>query len=260
LGTFNRDALLYFYHQRFWSVDIAGSVAYARASGKTGVLKPDEVELLVDGLAQVRAEWAAGTFALTSSDEDIHTANERRLTELIGPVGGKLHTGRSRNDQVATDVRLWMREEVWAAQQELLTLIEVICDVSAKHIDLLMAGVTHLQPAQPVRFSHWLLSHAAALQRDSQRLRDLLPRLNVCPLGCGAIAGNAFGLDRAALAESLQFEGVTLNSIDSVCDRDFIAEFISVASLLLVHISQVDKNELTCKLLGAEVSKSYGSI
>jgi len=226
------------FDQRFWSVDIAGSVAYARASGKTGVLKPDEVEMLVDGLAKVRAEWAAGTFVIKSSDEDIHTANERRLTELIGPVGGKLHTGRSRNDQVATDVRLWMREEVWTAQQELLTLIEVICDVSQKHIDLLMAGVTHLQPAQPVRFSHWLLSHAAALQRDSQRLRDLLPRLNVSPLGCGAIAGNAFGLDRASLAESLQFEGVTLNSIDTVCDRDFIAEFISVASLLLVHISQ----------------------
>jgi len=108
----------------------------------------------------------------------------------------------------------------------------------------LMAGVTHLQPAQPVRFSHWLLSHAAALQRDSQRIRDLLPRLNVSPLGCGAIAGNAFGLDREALAESLQFEGVTLNSIDTVCDRDFIAEFTSVAALLLVHISQVLEHEV----------------
>lgn len=132
-----------------------------------------------------------------------------------------------------------MREEVWKVQLELLVLIEVISNTADEHVDILMAGVTHLQPAQPVRFSHWLLSHGAALQRDAQRMRDMLPRLNVCPLGCGALAGHAFGLDRVTLAGALSFEGVTLNSIDTVCDRDFIAEFLSVSSLMLVHISQV---------------------
>jgi argininosuccinate lyase len=132
-----------------------------------------------------------------------------------------------------------MREDVWQVNLELLALIEVISDSASKHIDMLMAGVTHLQPAQPVRFSQWLLSHGAALQRDAQRLKDMIPRLNVCPLGCGALAGHAFGLDRDKLAISLSFDGVSLNSIDTVCDRDFIAEFLSVSSLMLVHISQV---------------------
>lgn len=195
-----------------------------------------------EGLDRVRSEWATGSFQLKASDEDIHTANERRLTELIGAVGGKLHTGRSRNDQVATDVRLWMREEMWIVYNELLTLIDVICNMAFDHVDLLMAGVTHLQPAQPVRFSHWILSHAAALQRDTFRLKDMMPRLNTCPLGCGALAGHAFGVDRHALAESMNFQGVTLNSIDSVSDRDFIAEFLSVASLLMVHISQFSED------------------
>ena len=131
----------------------------------------EEKTLIIDGLSKVREEWAAGTFKLVEADEDIHTANERRLTELIGAVGGKLHTGRSRNDQVATDVRLWMREEVWASSQELFVLIEEMANQATKHIDLLMAGVTHLQPAQPVRYSHWLLSHAAALQVRHEQLQ-----------------------------------------------------------------------------------------
>jgi argininosuccinate lyase len=131
-----------------------------------------------------------------------------------------------------------MREEVWAVQLELMAVIEVMCNHAAEHVDLLMAGVTHLQPAQPVRYSQWLLSHAAALQRDAQRLTDSFPRLNTCPLGCGALAGHAFGVDREALAASLDFDGVTLNSIDSVCDRDFIAEFLSSSALLMVHVSQ----------------------
>jgi len=227
------------FDQKFWAADIAGSIAYARASHKSGLLTAEEATQIVDGLGKVRAEWAAGTFDIKPSDEDIHTANERRLTELIGANGGKLHTGRSRNDQVTTDVRLWMREEVWTVQQELLVLIEVMTCHASEHIELLMAGVTHLQPAQPVRYAHWLLSHAAALQRDALRMNDLLPRLNTCPLGCGALAGHAFGLDRTELAASLHFDGVTLNSIDTVCDRDFIAEFLSVSSLLMVHISQL---------------------
>lgn len=225
--------------QKFWSADLAGSEAYARSSQRCGLLTAEEAAQIIEGLQLVRAEWAGGTFEINPSDEDIHTANERRLTELIGPVGGKLHTGRSRNDQVATDTRLWMREEVWSCQLELLVLIEVIARHSEEHVELLAAGVTHLQPAQPVRYSHWLLSHAAALQRDAQRLNDLMPRLNTCPLGCGALAGHAFGIDRTELAASLGFGGVTSNSIDTVCDRDFIAEFLSVSSLLMVHISQL---------------------
>jgi argininosuccinate lyase len=226
-------------HQKLWAVDIMGSKAYTKALVETGLLTVEEASQIIEGLDCIKQEWVAGTFDLKSSDEDIHTANERRLLELIGPTGGKLHTGRSRNDQVTTDMRLWMREEVWTCQLELLDLIEVMCSCASEHVGLLMAGVTHMQPAQPIRYSHWLLSHAAPLQRDALRVRDLLPRLNVCPLGCGALAGHAFGMDREALAASMHFEGATLNSVDTVGDRDFIAEFLSVASLMLVHVSQL---------------------
>ena len=160
----------------FWDVDLKGSIAYAKASP---TLTAEEKTQIVAGLEQVRAEWAAGTFELKPGDEDIHTANERRLTEIIGPNGGKLHTGRSRNDQVATDVRMWMRLEVWKITLDLLGLIEAMANMGETHVDLLTAGVTHLQPAQPVRFSHWLNSHAAALLRDAQRLQ----------VGAGAVGG-----------------------------------------------------------------------
>lgn len=230
------------FDKRLWQADIQGSKAYARALARAGIVTDAEMEEMGTGLEEVAAEWAAGTFVLKPSDEDIHTANERRLTELIGAVGGKLHTGRSRNDQVATDVRLWLRQEISNLRGYLAQLIHSAVERAAAEIDLLMPGYTHLQPAQPVRWSHWLLSHAWMWQRDMQRLDDLLSRVNMLPLGSGALAGHPFGIDRQALAADLGFAGVTPNSLDGVSDRDFIAEFLFWASLTMVHLSRLGED------------------
>lgn len=227
------------FDRRLWAVDIQGSQAYARALAHAGILTEDEAVQIVAGLDGVRQEWERGTFVLRSGDEDIHTANERRLTELIGPVAGKLHTGRSRNDQVATDVRLWLREEIGHLRRHLRQLIGVTVERAAAEIDLLLPGYTHLQPAQPVRWSHWLLSHAWPWQRDAQRLDELVARVNVLPLGSGALAGNPFPIDRMALARDLGFAAITGNSLDGVSDRDFIAEFLFWATLTMLHLSRL---------------------
>jgi argininosuccinate lyase len=173
-----------------------------------------------------------------AADEDIHSYVERRLIERAGPVGGKLHTGRSRNDQVATDVRLWLREQAADLDKALAALICAAADRAEAELDVLMPGYTHLQPAQPVRWSHWLLSHAWAWQRDRARLADLRMRVNVLPLGSGALAGCPFPIDRDALARDLGFAEVSPNSIDAVSDRDFIAEFLFWAALLGIHLSR----------------------
>jgi len=203
------------------------------------LLTAAEAEQIVDGLEQVAGEWARGEFTIVEGDEDIHTANERRLTELIGSVAGKLHTGRSRNDQVATDVRLWLREEIAHLRRHQRDLIATAVERAAEEIDILMPGYTHLQPAQPVRWSHWLLSHVWAWQRDASRLDELAARVNVMPLGSGALAGNPFAIDRMRLAEDLGFAGITYNSMDGVSDRDFIAEFLFWAALTMIHLSRL---------------------
>ncbi len=226
------------FDRRLWQADIRGSQAYAQALARAGLLTANEAEQIVAGLEQVAAEWRAEQFEIKAGDEDIHTANERRLTELIGPVAGKLHTGRSRNDQVATDLRLWLREELTKAEQKLYTLIEVATERAENEIDLLMPGYTHLQPAQPTRWSHWLLGHAWAWQRDAQRLQDLLPRVNLLPLGNGALAGNPFPIDRDWLAQELGFAAPTPNSLDGVSDRDFVAETLFWATMTMLHISR----------------------
>ena len=226
------------YDKVMWSEDIAGSVAYAAALGRCKILTGEEVALIHLGLERVREEWAGGSFSLVQSDEDIHTANERRLTEIIGPVGGKLHTGRSRNDQVATDVRLWLRNEIKKIKQQLHNVVMASCELAEKYNHVLQAGFTHMQPAQVIRFSHWLMSYVVPLLRDMDRLNQLYARVNVCPLGCGALAGHPFGLDRVALAKDLDFEDISLNSLDATSDRDFVAEFMSWASILMVHLSQ----------------------
>ena len=227
------------FDKQMWRVDLSGSQAYARALERAGLLTAAEAEQIVDGLEQVAGEWARGEFAIVEGDEDIHTANERRLTELIGSVAGKLHTGRSRNDQVATDVRLWLREEIAHLRRHQRDLIATAVERAAEEIDILMPGYTHLQPAQPVRWSHWLLSHVWAWQRDASRLDELAARVNVMPLGSGALAGNPFAIDRVRLAEDLGFAGITYNSMDGVSDRDFIAEFLFWAALTMIHLSRL---------------------
>ncbi|KXZ44383.1 hypothetical protein GPECTOR_68g354 [Gonium pectorale] len=227
------------FDKRLWAEDIKGSQAYAKALAKAGILTHEEAATIVDGLSQVAAEWQAGAFVIKAGDEDIHTANERRLTELIGAVGGKLHTGRSRNDQVATDYRLWLVGQVAVMRSEVQELIRVAADRSEAEVDVLMPGFTHLQNAMTVRWSHWLMSHAASWQRDDMRLRDLLPRVATLPLGSGALAGNPFLVDRQFIARELGFTGgVCPNSMDAVSDRDFVIETVFASSLLCTHLSR----------------------
>lgn len=227
------------FDRRMWAEDILGSQAYARALAKAGVLTQEEASTIVDGLSRVAEEWKAGAFLVKPGDEDIHTANERRLSELIGALGGKLHTGRSRNDQVATDTRLWLYNQLQEIRVSLRELIRVAADRAEAEADIIMPGFTHLQPAQTVRWSHWLLSHAASWQRDDQRLADLLPRVATLPLGSGALAGNPFGVDRRSLAADLGFiGGVCPNSMDAVSDRDYVAEAVFFGAMHLVHLSR----------------------
>lgn len=248
------------FDKRMWAQDIRGSKAYAKAIFKVGIITEEENNQLQEGLEKVYQEWADGTFEIKPGDEDIHTANERRLTELMGPVGGKLHTGRSRNDQVATDTRLWLVDAERDILTDLANLLIAGAEYSTEHVDILMAGYTHLQPAQPIRFSHWLLSHISPIMRDTERLKEIIPRANQCPLGSGALAGNAFGVDREFLAKELGFDGVTPNSLDSVCDRDFVVEFLMWSTLLLTHFSQFAEDVIITNLLkGVDIDDAYAT-
>lgn len=227
---------------QLYAADIRGSCAYAGALTQAGLLTGAERAQLVAGLAQVHAEFEAGSFQLAPGDEDIHTAVERRLGELVGSVAGKLHTGRSRNDQVATDLRLYLLEQIAALEPALIALQTALVEQAGSHLDVIMPGYTHLQPAQPILFSHWLLAFFWKFQRDRERLADLTPRVAVLPLGAGALAGNPFGVDREALAAALDFPAVAPNSIDAVDDRDYVVEFLAWAALLQVHLSQLAEN------------------
>ncbi|KAG8587565.1 hypothetical protein GDO81_005707 [Engystomops pustulosus] len=230
------------YDQRMWSADIRGSQAYVKALEKAGLVSKSEMDQIVTGLDQIHEEWSQGTFILTKADEDIHTANERRLKELIGEPAGKLHTGRSRNDQVVTDMRLWLRESCSVLYMHLTRLIRTMVDRAAIEVDILFPGYTHMQRAQPIRWSHWILSHAVALCRDADRLGEIKQRINVLPLGSGAIAGNPLGIDRELLRKELNFNSVSLNSMDATSERDFIAEFLFWASLCMTHLSKMSED------------------
>ncbi|GJE95193.1 argininosuccinate lyase [Phanerochaete sordida] len=227
------------YDRRMHAADIRGSIAYAKALTKVGILTSEEEQQIVRGLQTVGKEWEDGVFNIQPDDEDIHTANERRLSELIGPLGGKLHTGRSRNDQVATDMRLWLLDEVKDVEAGLKALIRVMVERAEQEKDYLLPGYTHLQRGQPIRWSHLLLSHAFSFHADLQRLQQLIPRVSVLPLGCGALAGNPFVVDREFLAKELGFQSVAENSLYGVGDRDFIVEFMMWASLSMTHISRM---------------------
>ncbi|KAJ3103943.1 argininosuccinate lyase [Phlyctochytrium planicorne] len=226
------------FDKRMWKADIIGSQAYATALSKTGIITVKEKDEIVSGLSKVAAEWEKGAFEIKPSDEDIHTANERRLTELIGAVAGKLHTGRSRNDQVATDMRLWLRSELDALEVKLKELLSITVNRAEGEIDVIMPGYTHLQRAQPIRWSHFLLSYAWSWKSDLERLLQLRERMNKLPLGSGALAGNPFNIDRDFLATELGFAGVVPNSLLGVGDRDFVTEFLSWAALTMVHLSR----------------------
>ena len=220
--------------------DIKGSVAYARANVKIGILTQQEFEAIEKGFAKVLSEWQNGTFDIKPGvDEDIHTANERRLGEVIGTnIAGKLHTGRSRNDQVGTGMRLWLRDQLREIEQHLIALLRVTTSRAKSEIPALMPGYTHLQRAQPIRWSHWLLSYGTVFASDLERLREVIKRVNRSPLGSGALVGNPFGIDRMAMAKELGFEGIINNSMAAVADRDFVVETLQWASTLMQHVSR----------------------
>jgi len=227
------------FDQRLYAADVRGSVVYAKALARAGLITATERDALVEGLDAVLAEFEAGTFAFEPGDEDIHTAVERRLGELAGPVAGKLHTGRSRNDQVATDMRLYLLDEIAVLGELLHDLQAAVVEKAAAHLEAIMPGYTHLQPAQPVRFSHWLLSHFWALHRDADRLAGVAQRTAVLPLGAAALAGHALGIDRGFLAAQLGFPALSQNSMDAVSDRDYLVEFLAWAALLQTHLSRL---------------------
>ncbi|GJQ71237.1 hypothetical protein Trydic_g10979 [Trypoxylus dichotomus] len=224
--------------RRLYNEDIEGSKAYSRVLVSSKLLSQEESNLICEGLDQIKIEWTRNEFVIKEGDEDIHTANERRLKELIGDVAAKLHVGRSRNDQVITDTRLWLRNAFGELEELLKHLIKVIANRSVEEVDIIMPGYTHLQRAQPVRWAHFLLSHAWNFKSDSDKLQDMYKRTNVMPLGSGALAGNPFYIDRMKLAHDLGFETVTQNSMQAVGDRDFIAEFLFWSSLTGIHLSR----------------------
>ena len=227
------------FDRRLAAQDVRGSIAWAWALHRAGVVDEQETDEIVQGLQLIGEEFARGDFAFQEADEDIHTAVERRLGELTGPAAGKLHTGRSRNDQVATDFRLWVMEALDELDALVKGLQAVLVRRAEEHQDVILPGYTHLQRAQPVLLGHWWLSHFWPLQRDRERLAQLRPRAAVLPLGSAALAGTAFPIDRAALAAELGFAAPAPNSLDAVSDRDFAAELLFIAALMGVHLSRL---------------------
>ena len=225
--------------RRLWRQDVAGSRAHVRGLVAAGVLEEGEGKLLLDGLAQVAAELDAGEFAFTDGDEDVHSAVERRLTELVGPAGGKLHTGRSRNDQVATDLHLWLKDATATAVEAVAGLVDALARTAHAHPDAVLPGLTHLQPAQPVLWGFQLAAHGFALVRDLGRLQDAGRRADVSPLGAGALAGSSFPLDPAATATDLGFAAAFDNAMDATADRDAVAELLAAAAIAMVHASRL---------------------
>ncbi|NJC88310.1 MAG: argininosuccinate lyase [Desulfuromonas sp.] len=227
------------FDQRLYRYDIQGSIAHCQMLAKQGIIGVDEADTIVTGLREILAEIERGEFEFSIAREDIHMNVEARLIEKIGPVGGKLHTARSRNDQVAVDVRLYLRDEVDAIRTALGKLRQALLGQAEGNLDVIMPGYTHLQTAQPILFAHHMLAYVEMFARDAGRLQDLRARLNVLPLGAGALAGTTFPIDREWVAQQLGFDGVTRNSLDSVSDRDFAIEFCGFASILMMHLSRL---------------------
>ena len=219
--------------------DIAGSIAHVRGLARAGLVTAEEAEHLERGLVSLRDDVVTGTVVWDPALEDVHMNLEMMLTERVGSLGGKLHTGRSRNDQVATDLRLWTRRAVGRLDASIVGLEQALVDLAEREGDAVLPGTTHIQPAQPVLLAHHLLAYVEMLERDRGRLADAKRRLNVSPLGAGALAGAGYPLDRATTAAELGFEGVTANSLDAVSDRDFVVEVMAAAALAMVHLSRL---------------------
>jgi argininosuccinate lyase len=227
------------FDRRLWKQDVRGSIAHARMLARQGVVTKEEGEQLVRGLEQVARELSAGTFPFDPALEDIHMNVERRLLALVGPVAGRLQTGRSRNDQIATDLVLWMRDAVGDVRGALVALREALVERADAEIDVVLPGYTHLQRAQPVRLSHHWLAHERALARDDGRLRDARARMDRSPLGAGALAGSTLPLDREGTARELGFAGPAANSLDAVAARDAALELLAALAILMVHLSRI---------------------
>ncbi len=226
------------FDSRMFEEDIKGSIAHAAMLGTAGIIDKSESEKIVDELEKILNEIKSGTLQIDMQAEDIHTFIEGELTARLGQTGKRLHTARSRNDQVALDIRLTLRKEITETEKKIKELICVICDKAEENKKTIMPGYTHLQRAQPITFAHHIMAYAAMLCRDLSRLEDTKKRMNICPLGSGALAGTTYPLNREMVAELLDFDGITLNSLDGVSDRDFCIELASTLSLIMVHLSR----------------------
>lgn len=230
------------FDKRLYKYDIAGSIAHAKMLGKIGVLKKREVAEISAGLEDIRKEIEDGRFSFSIGLEDIHMNIEKRLTDKIGPAGARLHTARSRNDQIALDLRLYLRDVTGDIISSISEVKKALVDKARTNISVVMPGYTHMQPAQPVLFSHYLLAYWEMLERDRERFADSLKRVNIMPLGSGAIAGTSFPLDREYVAKLLGFDRISENSMDAVSDRDFVIEFLSVCAVLGMHLSRFSED------------------
>ena len=243
-----------FFDKRMWRADIQGSLAHAAMLAKQGIISPADHEAIRSGLAQVAKDIESGAFEWKLDLEDVHLNIEARLTQLVGDAGKRLHTGRSRNDQVATDIRLWLRGEIDTITTLLVALQKALVDIAEKNVDVVLPGFTHLQVAQPVSFGHHMLAYVEMFARDADRLADVRKRVNQLPLGAAALAGTSYPLDREFVARELGMDGVCQNSLDAVSDRDFAIEFTAAASLCMVHVSRLSEELILW------MSQSFGFI
>ncbi|MDD7055213.1 MAG: argininosuccinate lyase [Selenomonadaceae bacterium] len=232
------------FDKRMYHEDIAGSIAHATMLAKCGIISAADKDKIVAGLRDILQEIEDGKFDFSVDLEDIHMNIEKRLTEAIGEAGGRLHTARSRNDQVALDTHMYVRKEVVAVQKEILNLQQALVEAATKYADVIMPGYTHLQRAQPITFGHHLLAYFCMLSRDFARFQGVYERCDIMPLGAGALAGTTFPIDRQFVQQQLHFEHIYNNSLDAVSDRDYILEFLSAASILMVHLSRLSEETI----------------
>lgn len=230
------------FDRRLWRYDIEGSIAHAKMLGKQKIISKKDMELILKGLEEIREEMEKGKFKFSDELEDVHMNIEHALIKKIGPTGGKLHTARSRNDQIALDLRLFLRDEIKEIMRLIKGFQDVIVTLAERFIDIIMPGYTHLQKAQPVLLGHYLLAYLEMLERDRDRFDDCLKRVDVLPLGSAALAGTGLPIDREYVGRLLKFPAISRNSMDAVSDRDFVIEFLSASSMLMVHLSRLSED------------------